>query len=103
MKKKDNAETHSSLRYVGRPKRFVRAVRNLALSTPDLVLLSLLAEQPMHGYQANAELERRCIRDWANISRPQVYYSLDKLASLGLIKGNDEEAQGPERRVFSTS
>ena len=28
-----------------------------ALSTPDLVLLSLLAERPMHGYEANAELE----------------------------------------------
>ena len=50
------------------------------LTTPDLVLLSLLAERPMHGYQANLELERRQVRDWAGISRPQVYYSLGKLA-----------------------
>ena len=47
---------------------------------PDLVLLSLLAERPQHGYQANLELERRQVRDWAGISRPQVYYSLEKLA-----------------------
>ena len=53
--------------------------RERALTTPDLVLLSLLAERPMHGYQANLELERRQVRDWAGISRPQVYYSLEKM------------------------
>jgi DNA-binding PadR family transcriptional regulator len=75
------------------------------LTTPDLVLLSLLAERPMHGYQANLELERRQVRDWAGISRPQVYYSLEKLARLGLIRGatSDEPAAGPERSVFSTT
>ena len=75
------------------------------LTTPDLVLLSLLAERPMHGYQANLELERRQVRDWAGISRPQVYYSLEKLARLGLIRSanSDEPAAGPERSVFSTS
>src|SRR5437879_4689966 len=45
--------------------------RGRELTTPDLVLLSLLAERPMHGYQANAELERREVRDWAGISRAQ--------------------------------
>ena len=72
---------------------------------PDLVLLSLLAEQPMHGYQANLELERRQVQDWAGVSRPQVYYSLEKLARLGLIAeaGDHEPALGPERRIFSTT
>jgi DNA-binding PadR family transcriptional regulator len=76
-----------------------------ALTTPDLVLLSLLAERRMHGYQANAELERRCIRDWAAISRPQVYYSLEKLAADGLVRvaANTEAAAGPERSVYETS
>lgn len=75
------------------------------LTTPDLVLLSLLAERPMHGYQANLELERRQVRDWAGISRPQVYYSLEKLAWRGLIKSgsSDQPAAGPERSVFSTA
>src|SRR5258708_2162472 len=73
-------------------------------TTPDLVLLSLLSEKPMHGYQANAELERRCIRDWAAISRPQVYYSLDKLAREGLIAAAKSAASGgPERNVYSTT
>src|SRR6202167_1904766 len=76
-----------------------------SLTTPDLVLLSLLAERPMHGYQANLELERREVRDWAAISKPQVYYSLEKLARLGLIRvAEDEEAAaGPERRSFATT
>ncbi len=75
------------------------------MTVPDLVLLSLLAERPMHGYEANLELERRCIRDWAAISRPQVYYSLEKLAAAGFIRKTDsgEPASGPERAVFQTT
>jgi DNA-binding PadR family transcriptional regulator len=82
-----------------------REAKKTGLTVPDLVLLSLLAEQPMHGYQANAELERRQVQDWAGVSRPQVYYSLDKLARLGLIKeiGDLDPALGPERRIFSTT
>jgi DNA-binding PadR family transcriptional regulator len=59
----------------------------------------------MHGYQANLELERRQVQDWAGVSRPQVYYSLDKLARLGLIAeaGDREPALGPERRIFGTT
>jgi len=59
----------------------------------------------MHGYQANAELERREIRDWAGISRPQVYYSLEKLARAGLIRSleTNEPATGPERSSFETT
>jgi len=73
------------------------------LTTADLVLLSLLAERPMHGYQANAELERREVRDWAGISRPQIYYSLEKLARLGMLKSakSNRPAEGPERAIFA--
>jgi DNA-binding PadR family transcriptional regulator len=75
------------------------------LTTPDLVLLSLLAERPMYGYQANALLEFRQVRDWAGVSRPQVYYSLEKLSRLGLIctVEAEGEAAGPERHAFETT
>jgi DNA-binding PadR family transcriptional regulator len=75
------------------------------LTTPDLVILSLLAERPMHGYEANATLENRRIRDWAAVSRPQIYYSLEKLTRLGLIRVTDQVAAsaGPERHVFQTT
>src|SRR5580658_9610997 len=75
------------------------------LTTPDLVLLSLLAERPMHGYEANALLEFRKVRDWAGVSRPQVYYSLDKLARRELVRSVRSEADtgGPERNVYETT
>jgi len=59
----------------------------------------------MHGYQANLELERRQVRDWAGISRPQVYYSLEKLADRGFVRvrESDAPAAGPERNAFETT
>jgi len=90
---------------VRKPEAKKPAAKKRELTVPDLVLLSLLAEQPMHGYQANMELERRQVHDWAGISRPQIYYSLEKLARLALITeaGDREPALGPERRIFSTT
>ena len=75
------------------------------LTTADLVLLSLLAERRMHGYQANAELERREARDWAGISRPQIYYSLEKLAELRFLKAERAKGKsaGPERQTYSVT
>ncbi|HXJ14346.1 MAG TPA: PadR family transcriptional regulator [Candidatus Limnocylindrales bacterium] len=105
MKKEWKAEAQKAQSYSRKKKKGRGAGRRLELTTPDLVLLSLLAERPMHGYQANLELERREIRDWAGISRPQVYYSLEKLARAGLIRGLEtgEPAAGPERSAFETS
>ena len=94
---------------VKKEKRVPRGVGEPAsgtrLTTPDLVILSLLAERPMHGYEANATLEDRKIRDWAAVSRPQIYYSLEKLTRLGLIRVSDDglPSAGPERRVFQTT
>ena len=75
------------------------------LTTSDLVILSLLAERPMHGYEVNSTLVDRKIRDWAPVSRPQIYYSLDKLTRLRLIRiaAEDTASAGPERRVFETT
>lgn len=105
-----------------RPSSRRSGAEHPALTTPDLVLLSLLAERPLHGYEANLELERRQVRDWAGISKPQIYYSLEKLARAGLIRAAKfspltqsiegtsgdtlaaaDRASGPERRVFATT
>lgn len=96
---------HHAKAVAAKPRRAAIARTKLVLTTPDLVLLSLLSERPMHGYQANLELERREIRDWAGISRPQVYYSLEKLARRGLVRSleSNEPAAGPERSTFETT
>ena len=71
----------------------------------DLVVLSMLAERAMHGYELWGELERRQVEKWAAISRPQVYYSLRKLArARHIVSARDEDAAlGPERQVFKPS
>lgn len=87
------------------PTKAIEGASKSRLTTPDLVILSLLAERPMHGYEVNATLENRKIRDWAAVSRPQIYYSLEKLTRLGLIRVTDDGSSsgGPERRVFQTT
>jgi DNA-binding PadR family transcriptional regulator len=77
--------------------------RRAALSLPDLVVLSLLAERPAHGHALWAELTRRQVHKWAPISRPQVYYSLNKLEAAGHVAatGDVDPALGPERRTFA--
>src|SRR5229473_766025 len=94
VKKKSTAKQNEGARRGG-----------MRLTTPDLVILSLLAERPMHGYEVNATLENRKIRDWAAVSRPQIYYSLDKLTKLKLIRvrERDSPSAGPERRVMQTT
>ena len=70
----------------------------------DLVILSVLAETPRHGYDLNAELERRDVRDWVGVSRPQVYYSLRKLAERELIASAPSAGSGgPERQVYTVT
>ena len=76
--------------------------RPAAVTLADLVVLSLLTEQPMHGYELWAELERRQVWKWASITRTQVYYSLRKLETSSQIEGIDDPSEplGPERRVY---
>ncbi len=75
------------------------------VTLPDLVVLSLLSEQPMHGYQLVSELEIREVRDWAAISRPQVYYSLNKLVKQKLVvEAKDADSSlGPERTKYAVN
>lgn len=79
--------------------------RTANVTLADLVVLSMLCERSMHGYELWAELERRQVDKWASISKPQVYYSLRKLADAGHIMAaqGDDQSLGPERRVFKPS
>ncbi len=75
----------------------------MTLTTSDLVVLAvLLRAGPMHGYEVWRRLEESDVRDWARISRPQVYYSLRKLAETDHLERTDEAepSKGPERATF---
>ena len=84
-------------------KRGRRSGDSALLTTADLVVLSLLAERAMHGYDLMAEYRRQEVADWASVSKAQLYYALKKLAELDLIEGRTESAQARERTVYSVT
>ena len=67
-------------------------------SDADIVLLSLLAEQPRHGYDLDRVIEQRGYRQWTSLAFSSVYYLLKRLSERGLLEP-DEGSQG-RRTVF---
>lgn len=67
-------------------------------SDADIVVLSLLAEQPHHGYDLDRVIEQRGYRQWTSLAFSSVYYLLKRLSERGLLEP-DEGSQG-RRTVF---
>ena len=67
-------------------------------SDADIVVLSLLAEQPRHGYDLDRVIEQRGYRQWTSLAFSSVYYLLKRLSERGLLEP-DEGSQG-RRTVF---
>ena len=67
-------------------------------SDADIVVLSLLAEQPRHGYDLDRVIEQRGYRQWTSLAFSSVYYLLKRLSERGLLEP-DEGSQG-RRAVF---
>ena len=72
------------------------------LTVPGMVVLSLLRERPMHGYELMRTYEVQEVGEWAEVSRPHVYYELKRLAERGLIVKEDGPAPpaGRARTVY---
>ncbi len=51
----------------------------------DLLLLGLLLDRPMHGYELYQQIQAEGIDAWFNVSMAGVYYSLGKLRDQGLV------------------
>lgn len=70
-------------------------MNNIKLTRADLIVLSLLLERPMHGYELAQEYDRQEVKDWASVSKAQVYYALTKLDKSELIIAEPgDEADG---------
>lgn len=71
------------------------------LTKADLIVLSLLAERPMNGYELIGEYERQEVADWASVSKAQVYYAIQKLEGLALIASSlQESSTGTRERTI---
>jgi PadR family transcriptional regulator PadR len=67
----------------------------------DLVVLGLLREQPMYGYQIKQQIETRHLNHWAHVSLPSIYNTLNRLEKKGLIGAHQEKVgKMPERTVY---
>lgn len=70
----------------------------------ELAILSLLAEQPRHGYDIESVIEARGMREWTEIGFSSIYYLLKKLEQAGLVQSRMEQVgQGPARKVYDVT
>jgi len=71
------------------------------MTNAELAVLSLVVEQPRHGYEIEQVIEERGMREWTEVGFSSIYYLLKKLERDGMIEGRLEEAgRGPARKVY---
>jgi PadR family transcriptional regulator AphA len=69
-------------------------------ASPQPVLLGLLADRPMHGYELYQEFGRELGRVW-HIGQSQLYTQLKQLEEAGLVTSQTEpQPSRPPRRVY---
>ena len=73
----------------------------MSVSKVEVVVLGLLAEEPLYGYGVLERFRARSMGFWAEVGRASVYQALRRMESDGLITGRAQEgSEGPDRRVF---
>jgi DNA-binding PadR family transcriptional regulator len=74
------------------------------MTNAELAILSLVAEEPRHGYQIEQVIEERGMRDWTEVGFSSIYYLLKKLERKGLVESELTEAErGPARKVYQAT
>jgi DNA-binding PadR family transcriptional regulator len=73
------------------------------MTNAELVLLSLIAETPRHGYELEKVIDERGMRNWTDIAFSSIYFLLNKLVKEGLISATIQPAagRGPAKKVYS--
>lgn len=75
------------------------------MTNSELVLLSLIAEHPCHGYELEHIIEERGMRNWTELAFSSIYFVLNKLTHQGLASSSKQPAQGrgPAKRVYAVT
>lgn len=73
------------------------------MTNSELVLLSLIAEHPCHGYELERVIEERGMRNWTDLAFSSIYFVLNKLVKDGWVTGSTQAAagRGPAKKVYS--
>lgn len=73
----------------------------MRVSKVEVVVLGLLAEEPMYGYDLLERFRTRSMVFWVEIGKASVYQALRRLEEHGLASGRPQTGgAGPDRRVF---
>ena len=66
-----------------------------------LVILGLLRERPLYGYEIKSLIEEQ-MGDWTNIAFGSIYFALGKLAEEGFIEkvATEQEGSRPSRSIY---
>jgi DNA-binding PadR family transcriptional regulator len=76
-------------------------VATRSVSKVEVIVLGLLAEEPLYGYDLLERLRARSIGFWAEVGKASVYQTLRRLERRGLVTGHAQAGvRGPDRRVF---
>ena len=71
-------------------------------SAHDLLVLSLVGDQPAHGYDLRRSLDRGHLAHCTSMSTPQIYSVLRRLKGQGLVSAKREtKTNAPPRTVYS--
>jgi len=69
-----------------------------------LVILGLLRDQPLHGYEIKQIIEEH-MGDWTSIAFGSIYFALGKLSEEGMIEmvATEKEGNRPSRSIYQIS
>lgn len=68
----------------------------------NLIILALLRDHPMHGYEIQQLIQTSRIDTWANLLSGSIYYALNKMEQEGLIRTEAEERTGARlRKIYA--
>ncbi len=73
---------------------------NQKTSQKEFIILGLLQEEPAHGYDLEAKIKDRGIRNWTAIGFSSIYHLLKKLEGASFIDHEQRIVNGKAQRVF---
>jgi DNA-binding PadR family transcriptional regulator len=76
-----------------------------SLTNPEIAILGLIVERDAHGYELEAVIQERGMRNWTEIGFSSIYHILRTLESGTLIRSHTETApgKGPARKVYEAT
>jgi DNA-binding PadR family transcriptional regulator len=74
------------------------------MTDAELAILGLVHERERYGYEIEAVIEERGMRDWTAIGFSSIYYALKRLEREGLVRSRLEQGErGAARKVYQVT